>query len=118
MRKPMEVMGRLIGLVKPLAPVMALAIALGVLGFFSATAISALTAYGLASAYFGVWVGPSLVAAILIAGFCAACATASSYAITTSPLKFSPFCGARCLHPCGNWRRQNWREETKAISLH
>lgn len=69
MRKPLEVMGRLVGMVKPLAPVMALAIALGVLGFISATAISALTAYGLASAYFGEWIAPSLVAAILICGF-------------------------------------------------
>lgn len=69
MRKPLEVMGRLVGMVKPLAPVMALAIALGVLGFFSATAISALTAYGLASAYFGRWTAPSLVAAILVCGF-------------------------------------------------
>lgn len=69
MRKPLEVMGRLVGMVKPLAPVMTLAITLGVLGFFSATAISALTAYGLASAYFDGWIAPSLVAAILICGF-------------------------------------------------
>lgn len=69
MRKPLEVMARLVGMVKPLAPVMALAITLGVLGFFSATAISALTAYGLASAFFGEWIAPSLVAAILICGF-------------------------------------------------
>ena len=58
MRKPFEVMRRLVGLVKPLAPVMILAIALGVLGFFSATAISALTAYGLASAYTGGRIHP------------------------------------------------------------
>lgn len=69
MRKPLEVMGRLVGMVKPLAPVMVLAIALGVLGFISAAAISALTAYGLASAYMGGWIPPFLVAAILIAGF-------------------------------------------------
>ena len=69
MRKPLAVMGRLIGMIKPLAPVMVLAITLGVLGFFSATAISALTAYGLASAYFGEWSGPFLVAAILVCGF-------------------------------------------------
>ena len=69
MRKPFEVMRRLVGLVKPLAPVMILAIALGVLGFFSATAISALTAYGLASAYTGGRIYPFLVAAILICGF-------------------------------------------------
>ena len=45
-RKGIEIMGRLIGLVKPLLPIMGLAVLLGVLGYLCAISLTILAGYG------------------------------------------------------------------------
>lgn len=68
MRKHTRTMFQLIGMVKPLIPVMALAILLGVLGFIAATAISTITAFGLVGLAKGEALGNYLVLLLLVSG--------------------------------------------------
>ncbi len=55
-RSGLEIMAKLIGLIKPLLPIMLLAITLGVLGFLFAISLTILAGYGL---FEGVFFGPS-----------------------------------------------------------
>ena len=68
-RSNFSIMARLVGLTRPLLPVMALAILLGVLGFFAAIFLTVFAAYGLLDAA-GVWAAIPVGAACVAVAVC------------------------------------------------
>lgn len=68
-RSHLSVMVRLVGLVKPLAPVMVLAVVLGVLGFLAAIFLTVFAAYGIVSVT-GSWRVMGLLSACVLIGVC------------------------------------------------
>lgn len=68
-RSNFSIMARLMGLTRPLLPVMALAILLGVLGFVAAIFLTVFAAYGLIDAA-GVWAAIPVGAACVAVAVC------------------------------------------------
>lgn len=68
-RSNFSIMARLVGLTRPLLPVMALAILLGVLGFLAAIFLTVFAAYGLLDAA-GVWAAMPVGAACVAVAVC------------------------------------------------
>ena len=77
-RSAFSIMARLVGLTRPLLPVMAFAIVLGVLGFFAAIFLTVFAAYGLLDAA-GVW-------GVVPLG--AACAAVAVCGVVRGPLRY------------------------------
>ncbi len=77
-RSGLNVMMRLVGLTRPLLPVMALAVALGVLGFFAAIFLTVFAAYGLLG----------LAGAGIGLPFGLACAAVAACGIVRGPLRY------------------------------
>ena len=102
-RGNLAVMGRLVGLVKPLTPVMVAAVLLGVAGFLCAIFITVLGAYALLDSILpGMPISLGTVCLLL----------PSRAAIILSPLSCWPSSGIRSSARCASWPRLNWRAAT------
>lgn len=130
-RKGIVIMGQLVGLVKPLLPLMCLAVLLGVLGYLCAIFLTILAGYGLlhglftliglstdaANVGFFLSRSPGSMATLWLCWrFCGACfITGSSTVITLSRLNCWRLSGIKYLQRFGSSVRQSWREGIREI---
>lgn len=110
-RSGFSVMRRLIVLVRPLAPFMALAVLLGVAGFVCAIFLTILGGWAILEV---LGLGAPLALGGLFA--CAAfCATANRPATISSPSSCWHSSAIRCSLPCAACAPPNWRAGTRGI---
>ena len=115
-RKGIRIMGGLIGLVKPLLPVMFLAVLLGTLGYLCAIFLTILAGYGLLQLFFEAGQPGTLFAALGILAVLRGLSTMeNSTAITSSPSSFWRSYATRCSRRCGSSALRSWKEETREI---